>query len=351
MTALEMIEHLIGLQAQAPFPPYTGLWTRVDGFAFDDLAALLTDRSAVRILTMRATVHLMSARDACGIRPVVQSVLEREFTSVRGKALAAAGVDVDAVVERCRRLLLEEPMTAKQLVDITHEDWLDAPREHVSAVPRIRLPLVQLPPRGIWGQSGQPTYALLDDWTGLPLEPYPRSEIVKRYLAAFGPATVKDAQAWCGLTRLKEVFDELGDELVVLEGPSGEMLYDLPDAPRPAADTPAPVRILPEWDNLLLSHADRTRVIDHDRREALWTRNGIVASTVLVDGRVSAVCKVDSDKSGVRLRVRPYERLTKLVAGEITAEGEALLAAMGGTFAAGEVTLETAGSAWNPTWD
>ncbi len=349
-TALGTIEHLVAMQSQVPGAPFTGLWSRVAGFQFDDLSALMLDRSAVRMLTLRSTVHLMSAADAAGFRPLAQVVLDREYRSVRKKALDAAGVDPVEVAARARDLLAERPLTAAQIADVTCAQWPSAPRDMVSAVPRLLLPMVQVPPRGLWGGVGQATYAMFEDWTGLELDPLPLETVVKRYLAAYGPATVKDAQQWCGLTRLKAVFDGLGDELVQFEGPSRERLYDLSDAPRPDGATPAPVRILPEYDNVLLSHADRTRVVDDDRRLSLLAGPQLIGPTVLVDGRVEATGKIDADAAGGRLLVRPFADFGADTRAEIEAEGVALLEAMGGKYAGGRVEFGEAGSGYAFGW-
>lgn len=351
MAPLAMIEHLVGLQAQAPNPPFIGLWSRIDALSFDEVSQLVLDRRAVRILTMRGTVHLLTAGDALGLQPLCRPVFDREFKAVRGKKLAAAGIDRDLVRDRAEALLRKEPMSARQLAEVImdeHPDWPESVREHVAAVPRVSLPLVQIPPRGIWGESGTPTYRLIDDWLSAEPEPMPLEEVARRYLAAFGPATVRDLQQWCGLTRLKAVVEGIAGELEVFEGPNGETLYDLPDAPRPAADIPVPVRILPEFDNLLVSYADRSRVISDERRKAMSTLNGMVPGTVLVDGVVAALAKPQKAKGVARLRIMPLERLGKAVRAEIEAEGRAMLAAMGDAYAEAEISFEDPGERWRP---
>ncbi|MDQ8043917.1 MAG: winged helix DNA-binding domain-containing protein [Solirubrobacteraceae bacterium] len=351
---LAMIEHLVGLQAQAPNPPFIGLWTRSAALDFDAVSQLVVDRRAVRILTMRGTVHLLSARDALGLQPHCTPVFDREFKSVRGKALAAHGIDRELVRDRAEALLREQPYSARELSEVImgeHPDWPEAVREHVAAVPRVSLPLVQIPPRGLWGESGVPTYQLIDDWLGEEVSPMPMEDVVRRYLGAFGPATVRDLQQWCGLTRLKAVVEGIADELEVFEGPGGERLYDLPDAPRPDGDAPAPVRILPEFDNLLVSHADRTRMISDERRKAMSTLNGMVPGTVLVDGVVAALAKTQKVKGVARLRIMPLERLTKATRGEIEIEGRLMLEAMGGPYADAEIGFEDPGERWRPHAD
>jgi hypothetical protein len=147
-----------------------------------------------------------------------------------------------------------------------------------------------------------------------------------RYLAAFGPASVQDAQAWSGLTRLRPVFDRLRPRLCTFRDERGRELFDLPDAPRPDPEIPAPPRLLPEWDNLLLSHADRTRVIAEEHRRAIWSNNGIVPGTLLLDGFVSGTWKLTREKASATLRIRPFAPLTTADRVATEEEGARLLA-------------------------
>jgi hypothetical protein len=351
---LDVIEQVAGFQAQDVKAPYVGMWTRIAEFDFDEPGRLLESRAAVRILSMRGTVHLLSARDALGLRPLMQPVFDREFKGVRLGHLMAAGASVDEITTRSAELLAGGAYTAPELaaaIAVDHPEWPPELLEHVAAVPRIRVPTVQIPPRGVWGRSGKPTYRLVEDWLGASMEPYPLDEVVRRYLAAFGPATVRDVQAWCGLTRLRAVVDGMRDELIEFEGPSGEELFDLPDAPRPGGDTPAPIRILPEFDSLLVAFADRSRVITEQRRKAMATLNGMVPGTVLVDGVVAALCKTQIGKPGGAkgggvARVMPLERLSRAVRAEIEREAHALLTAMGERYAGGDVVFEEPGDRW-----
>lgn len=343
---LAVIERLVGLQSQAPYPPYTGLWTRIEGFRFEDLAALLLDRSVVRLLVMRSTVHLVTARDALGLRAPMQPPLDREYRSVRRKHLPEIDlVEADAITLEA---LAEGPQAPKALGERLHARWPDLPLAHIAQLPRLRQSLVQLPPRGIWGAGGNVSYALLDEWLGAAEEPYSPEEVVRRYLAAFGPATVKDAQQWSGLTGLKAAFDALGEDLIRFSGPDGEALFDLPDAPRPSADAPAPPRLLPEWDNLLISHADRSRVVAADRLKAMGETSNTLGGAALIDGIVVAQTKVSPGKgkgaTGGFVDIYPYEPIAPDAREGLQAEGEALLAAMGEGYAGGEVVFHPDGS-------
>ncbi len=350
-TPVEVAERLVGLQSQLPGPPYTGLWTRIKGFAFDDLAGCIASGALVRMGLMRGTIHVVSARDAAGLWAFMAPFYERNLLSVRGPALEAAGVDLAAAAAQAEALLGGRSQTPKEIGAVLAEHWPEANPSWLGSLPKYLLPVVQVPPRGLWGQSATATYALLRDWVGREDPGYEAREVVRRYLAGFGPASVADAQQWCGRKGLRAAFDELGDELAVLTGPDGKTkLYDLVDGPRPGADVPAPVRLLPEWDNVLLSFADRTRVIDDDRRKAIMSVNGINDAAVLVDGRVEATWKAAPGKAGGTIAVAPFGKLTTAVRGEIEAEAHALLAAMGDGYAGGDVVIEPDGAAWAPSW-
>jgi hypothetical protein len=208
---------------------------------------------------MRTTVHLVSVRDYLTLRLLVQPVLERVFRGQFGRALA--GVDLGEVAAAGRALLEERPRARAELRSLLVEHWPGHDADGLGEGVGYLVPLVQVPPRGVWGKSGQATLALTETWLERPLAPDPSpDEMIVRYLAAYGPASAKDVQTWCGLTRLREVTERLRPRLRVFRDENGQELFDVPDAPRPDPDTPAPARFLPEYDNVLLSHADRSRV-------------------------------------------------------------------------------------------
>jgi hypothetical protein len=349
--ALQVIERLVGMQSQVPNPAFTGLWSRIQDFDFDELSSLMMERQTVRLTLMRATVHLVSADDARGLRPLIQDLYDRQFLAARVRELGGSGVDLDDLDAYTRELLEEEPRSAKDLEALLGERWPGAPPKMMLTVARLRLPLLQVPPRGVWGKSLQTTYALLDHFTGAPLESMGREDVVRRYLAAAGPATVEDFERWSGLVGFGPVFGKLAgdDELLRLRGPGDAELYDLPDAPRPDPETPAPVRILPEWDSMLMMHADRGRVVDPDRRAALLSVNGIYASSVLSGGRIVAAVKTTKatkGRTGGTIDVWPFEKLTKAAQTAIAAEGDGLLTAMGKGYAGGDVVFHAPGSGY-----
>ena len=335
---VQTIEHLVGLQAQAPFPPYYGLHSRLDGFLPEDLAALITDRSAVRIALMRGTIHLVSARDCLPLRQLVQPVIERGMRGAFGKQLA--GVDPGELAAAGRRLVEAEPRTFAQLARLLAAQWPDNPPAALAQGVRTYVPLVQVPPRAVWGQAGQSRHTSAEYWLGQrpPSElayPVPAADpaelarLVTRYLGAFGPATVRDVQAWSGLTGLKAVLEQLRPSLVTFRDEQGAELFDLPTAPRPGEDTPAPVRLTAEFDNLLLSHAERSRVVSPEVTSRLYTINGVIPGSVLIDGFVAGMWRFTRRRAQATVTIEmfgPERRLDKAQRDALAAETERVLA-------------------------
>jgi hypothetical protein len=326
LSAVEAIEHLVGMQAQAPAPPYVGLWTRLEDFHPDDLKRLILERRAVRIALMRTTVHLVSARDCLAMRPLMQPVFDRTLYSTRANRANLEGVDIEALVAAGRALLEERPRTAKELGKLLQEQWPEHDPASLARAIRHLVPLVQVPPRGLWGKSGPAAHTTAEAWLGRPLDPAPSlEETILRYLGAFGPATVKDVQTWSGLTRLGEVIERVRPRLRIFRDERGKELFDVPDAPMPDPDTQAPPRFLPEFDNLILSHADRTRVIAEEYRKAIASKNGMVPASVLVDGFVRGTWKTERSRGKATLEVKPFEPLAKEDRDALAEEGERLI--------------------------
>ncbi|MBZ3904837.1 MULTISPECIES: winged helix DNA-binding domain-containing protein [Streptomyces] len=323
LSARAAITHLLGLQAQNVRPPYYALTARLEGFAPEELSALMADREVVRIVTMRSTIHTHTAEDCLALRPLVQPARERELQLFH-KGLA--GVDLDRLSVIARELVEEEPRTLKQLREALLVEWPDADPQALGVAARCRLPLVQVTPRGLWGRSGQVALTTAEHWLGRSAQEAPTPEsVVRRYLAAFGPASVRDMQTWAGLTRLREVFERLRPELVTFQDERGTELFDLPDAPRPDPETPAPPRLLPEFDNLLLSHADRSRVVPADLKGRTWQGNQ-AHRTFLVDGFLAGIWKLD----GGVLTLEPFGRLTKEQRSGLVAEADRMLTVLHG---------------------
>ncbi|WP_369250071.1 winged helix DNA-binding domain-containing protein [Streptomyces sp. R41] len=324
LSAKAAVEHLLGLQAQNVKPPYYALAARLDGFTPQALSHLMADREVVRIVTMRSTIHTHTADDARTLRPLVQAARDRELGNFRN---GLTGVDLDRLAAISRELVEAEPRTMKQLREALLAEWPDADPFALSVAARCRLPLVQVTPRGLWGRSGQVALTTAEHWLGRPAEPAPAPDAtVLRYLAAFGPASVKDMQTWAGLTRLREAFERLRPQLMTFRDENGVELFDLPDAPRPDADTPAPPRFLPEFDNLLLSHADRSRVVPSDLKGRTWQGNQAYCA-LLVDGFLAGVWR----QEGEILTIEPFGTLTKAQRDEVVQEAERMLTVMAGS--------------------
>jgi hypothetical protein len=336
---VQTIEHLVGLQAQAPFPPYYGLHSRLDGFLPEDLAALITDRSVVRIALMRGTIHLVSARDCLPLRQLVQPVIVRGMRGAFGKQLA--GVDPGELAAAGRRLVETEPMSFAQLGQTLAARWPDHPPAALAQGVRTYVPLVQVPPRAVWGQAGQALHTSAEHWLGrrrpsggsgfsVPAAcPAELARLVTRYLGAFGPATVRDVQAWSGLTGLKEVLEQLRPSLITFRDEQGAELFDLPTAPRPGEDTPAPVRLVAEFDNLVLSHAERSRVISPEATRRLSTINGVIPGSVLIDGFVAGMWRLTRSRPEAAVIIEmfgPVRRGDAAQRDALTAEARRVLA-------------------------
>lgn len=376
LTPEQAVNQLAGLQAQAPLAPYGGLHARISPFTPTALSTLLSERSVVRAHLMRQTVHMVTAQDYVDFRPLFAHMGARSITSYFAKDLA--GADIAEVATAARALLKGRTLTRTALGRHLAERWPDAAPNALAYTATSQLAIVQTPPRGLWGKTGQVTLALAEDWlaqatpspaapapaghpapapvglsapapVGLsapapaaqpapapagqpapaPSAPSPRRPVERlllRYLAAFGPATVADAQTWSGLTRLREVADDLAGSLMKLRGEDGAELLDLPDAPRPDLDVPAPPRFLPEYDNLLLSHADRTRVIPHGKPVPLPPGNGCAQGTLLVDGVWDATWIIARDKDSARLTITPFRSLKPQEKAAIEAQAGDLLA-------------------------
>jgi hypothetical protein len=340
LTCEQAIEHLVGMQAQAPTAPYVGLWSRVDGFRFDDLASLYDTRRVTRLSMMRSTIHLVTAGDAHRLRPLLDPAMVRGFTSSQwGKLLR--GLDLDPVIAAGRSAVESGPLTFAELGAELGQRWPTYDSQALAQAIRAHVALVQVPPRGIWGASGQARHTSLEAWLGRSRLRGSIDDLILRYLAAFGPASVNDTQTWSGLTRLRDDFVRLSPRLVTFRDENDVELFDLPDAPRPPADTPAPARFLAEYDNALLAHADRARIIDEGDRGHLWSKNGIVPGGVLVDGMARGSWRMSRSRDHVAtLTVVPFAPLLKRDATAVAREGRRLLEAAAPEAAGREVVIE-----------
>jgi Winged helix DNA-binding domain len=320
-SVVEAVERLAGMQAQEPRPPFVGLWTRLEGFERADLLAALRERTLVRATWLRATLHLTSARDYLAFRMALEPMLER---AMRG---FGAKVQVEELLPVARRLVEQRPRTFNELRGLLAEAFPRVNERALGYIVRLRLPLVMVATDDErWGFPSVADFTLADAWLGArPAKDDSPHELVRRYLAAFGPATAADVQTWSGLQGIRGVLAELRKELHAVTDEGGRTLLDLPDAPRPDQDAPAPVRFLPAFDNLLLSHADRTRVLADGHRAKVITRNLRVHPTFLVDGFVAGTWEIERKRATATLRLSPFAALPRRAAKALGAEGERLL--------------------------
>jgi len=315
----DAVEHLAGMQAQEPQAPYVGLWSRLTDFRPEELSASIAERRLVRSPLMRSTIHLVSARDCLRLWPLMRPVFEQNF---RGSPFSrrVAHVDLDALVTTGRELIADEPLSRAELGRLLAERWPGVDPPSLAYAITYLSAVVQVPPRGLWRRTGQARWTTVEAWLGSPLElRSPLADVVLRYLAAFGPATVRDIQAWCGLTRLRPVIEGLRERLRTFRAESGTELVDVPHAPLPEPDRPAPPRFLPPFDNALLAHADRSRIIAAEYRDAVYTDR--LMRTFLVDGFVAGTWRIDGRALLLRL-LRPLDGHDRAA---LVEEGERLL--------------------------
>lgn len=319
------VERLVGMQAQSPSAPYYGLWSRLAGFRPEHLSALLTDRALVRIVLMRGTIHLVSARDARALRPLVQPLLDRVLRT-GANARSLAGLDLAEVTAAARELVALRPHGHRELGEALALRWPGRDPAALGNAVRTLLPLVQVPPRGLWGEGGQARHVTVDDWLCAPVSAEPDPDaMVLRYFGAFGPASVRDAQTWSGLTRLGEVVERLRPRLRAFRDERGVELFDLPGARRPDPDTPAPARLLAPFDNVLLGHEHRVRIIADEHRPKLATVNGVFPGTVLLDGFVAGTWRLAQRPGAATLLLTPYRRWSPAERDAAAVEALALL--------------------------
>lgn len=299
---LDLVEHLVGMHSQVPIDPYVAMWSRVDGFDPEELGRLVTEHTAVRLTLMRGTLHLASARDALTLQPLLHGVYERQVRSVFRRELE--GLDLEAFAAAGRELFAAEPRGSLAVGRLLAERFPGRDPAALGIAVRAFLPLVQLPPRGVWGKTRAAVFGPLEPFLGRGVDAAPSIDaVVLRYLAAFGPASVADVQSWCGLTRLREVTDRLAPRLRTFADEQGRVLFDVPDGVLPDPGTPAPVRFLPQYDNVLFGHDDRARVVPPHAwamsNTDIWLGSllldGFRCGTwrILVEGRRCAVLQVE----------------------------------------------------------
>ena len=325
MAIVAAIEHLIGLQGQVSEGPYQALWSRLTGFRHGALTDLIVERTLVRATSFRATLHLHTVADLVGIRPLVQPTLDRMWQSAFGNR--RFGDNSIAAVHRAgARLLDHGPLTGSKLGAALQAQFPNGEPLAKSVLLQVKEILVQIPPTRIWGSGHAPILTRIENWVAPPPPALRRENLVLRYLRAFGPASILDMQAWSGIARLSEAVAAVASQLISFAAADGRVLYDLPDAPRPDADVVAPVRFLPDFDNVLLGYGERSRLVTADDLKRLSATRSFRA--VLVDGTVAAHWSIKAPKTSATLTVSPFRRLTKREVRAIETEGLAFLGFM-----------------------
>ncbi|WP_344613525.1 winged helix DNA-binding domain-containing protein [Dactylosporangium salmoneum] len=290
LTVPEAVGHLVAVQAQEVDAPYVGLWTRLPGFTHERLTAALEDRSVVRGGLLRGTQHLTTGADYRWLRPLLRAGMGAAGLSAFRKQIA--GLELDDIAAAAAAALAGRTMTRPQLAKALGERFPGRESIALAWAAQHQLSLIHPPPSGIWRRRGHVHVALATDWLGGPLSSSPSpEELVRRYLASCGPATAADLQAWSGLRRQRPVLDSM--RLRVYRDATGRELYDLPELELADPDLPAPVRFLPDFDNAVLSHADRGRIILSDAdRAVVCPGYSIVRPTFLVDGFVAGTWSI-----------------------------------------------------------
>lgn len=323
IAVMEAVERLVGLQAQIPNPPYIGLWTRLQGFRRDDLTDLMMARQIVRAAMMRSTLHLITADDHQRFRGMLQPALSRALNAFFGQR--AKGLDIDALVEAARPFLEAEPRSTGNLKNRLLEVAPDRDPDAMAYAVRNFLPLVQVPPGGTWGTGSGVDYVTAESWFG-PLKPHENLRpLLHRYLAAFGPASVMDFQTWTGMVKLKDELEPLKSEMVIYRDENGIELLDLPNMPLSSPDFPAPVRFIPEYDNILIAHADRRRIIADEDRNKVFLSAGRVIGTILLDGFVGGTWRFKREKKSAVLTISPFAPLAVEDENAVRGEAEILI--------------------------
>jgi hypothetical protein len=315
------LERVAGLQTQYAPSGYVGLWSRLRDFRRDALTRALTSRRAIQATLMRTTIHMVSAGDfplfAAGVRRG-----RREWW-LRVHRAGMTGRDMDRAARVVRRRLLEGPATADELSNLLAAQGF--PPAASSGV-GLWLDLVRVPPSGTWERRRADRYGLAETWlgqrgAGTPTEAQGMEHLVRRYLGGFGPASPDDVARWAGLppAMVRPVLDRM--DLRGFRDETGGLLLDLPRAPLPDPDEPAPVRFLPTWDATLLVHARRTLILpEHHRPRVFDTRTPHSVPTFLVDGAVAGSWRYEEG----RIRLTPFEALPRRVRHELRDEADRL---------------------------
>jgi hypothetical protein len=315
----EVVAHLVAVQAQETDAPYVGLWTRMRTFRHEDLTTALAERRVVRGSLLRVTQHLTTGDDYRWLRPLITQRIGKAGLSAFTRELA--GIDLAELAAAGREILSGQVLTRPVLARHLADRYPDRPKMPLAWAAQHQLPLLHPPPTGVWRRRGHVSCVLAEDWIGSLEEQPSLRTLVWRYLASCGPASVADLQIWSGLRRLRAEVEALRPELTVYRDERGRELFDVPGLPIASGDEPAPVRFLPEFDNVVLSHDDRTRIVSDEHRPRVFPGYSMVHATFLVDGFVAGIWQIQ----GTEVRVTPLRPLASDEADAVHAEAERVL--------------------------
>jgi hypothetical protein len=322
--AVDVVERLVGMQAQVPLDPYVGLWSRLTAVDPAAVGQLLLERELVRMTLMRTTLHLVSASDALRLRPLLQPVVERAFAS-SPFARALAGLELGPVLARGTELVEQEPRSTAELARALGGEWPGHDPSALAYAVRYLVPLVQVTPRGVWGRTLQPKVTTLTSWIGgRPAAALTVEELVLRYLRAFGPASAADVRSWSWLRDGRPVLARLAPHLRSYRDEAGRELHDVCDGVFADPSAPAPIRFLPQYDNIFLAHADRGRIMADVRWDASFARQG----TLFVDGFLAGAWSLRQTRREATLSVELRTRVSAAERRQVRLEAEQLLVFM-----------------------
>jgi hypothetical protein len=322
LSAAKAVERLGGLQAQSTTSPYLSLWTRLEGFERDQLVRALEERRLVKAIIQRGTLHIVTPSDFWAF-----STARSELGGILWPPSYAARLPMARLAQ-----LAASVAAALEGVEMTFKEVraLIEPHEQPGLSPTFiwrriqgQAYIVHVPPSGVWGYGGHGVYTAAEGTIagGPPLPEEAFDRLVRSYLAAYGPATKQDIGQWAGIPRVAPIAASLQRQsLRTFRDEQGRILYDLRRAPLPAADTTAPVRLIPRFDDLVLSHADRSRVLGDVPPSRIVTNNGLVHATILVDGFVSGTWQLDKG----RVTLEPFAPLRRSVRRALKEESERL---------------------------
>ncbi|MCU0481000.1 MAG: winged helix DNA-binding domain-containing protein [Anaerolineae bacterium] len=321
MTISQATERVVGWQSQIPNPPYIGLWSRLASFQRDDLTRAMQNREIVRCAMFRSTLHLITQADHHRFHRVIEPALVKGLRSFHGRNIE--GMAIPPLLTAIKPFLDESARSMGEIGKFLQTIEPERNPEALNYTIRTYLPLVQIPPAGTWGAGSKATYATAESWIGWG-ESADVGALFLRYLAGYGPASVMDFQTWTGMTKLASEIESVKGQLRVFVDENGVELYDLPDMPLPDIDAPLPVKFVPEYDNILIGHADRTRILPEEHRKKVFLTAGRVLNTILVDGFVAGVWKIETTKRTATLQITPFITLTDAQREALISEGERL---------------------------